>query len=97
MYGPNTVLTRGQVGAVQRELNRRAKAPAPVTVTRIAPEANDDKTKYPSKYIKTLLPDMAVDFNTLAEAMYGTSTGLNRPQTLIVQQEIARRRFRPIE
>jgi hypothetical protein len=97
MYGPNTVLTRGQIGAIQRELNRRANAPAPVTITHIAPEANDDKTKYPSKYIKTLLPEMAVDFNTLAEAMYGTSTGLNRPQTLIVQQEITRRRFRPIE
>jgi 3-hydroxy-3-methylglutaryl CoA synthase len=57
---------------------------------------NDDKTKFPSKYIKTLLPNTPVTFASLAEAMYGTTVGLSRAQNLIVQQEITRRRFVPI-
>jgi hypothetical protein len=81
VYGTDDGLSSGQKAAINREVSRRSK---------ITPPENE-KESYPSRYIKKL-PAQLVTFDDLAEAMYG-SKNLSRAQTLIVQQEVNRRRF----
>jgi hypothetical protein len=78
VYGTDEGLSPRKRAAINREVSRRCQLP-------------DEKTSHPSRYIKTLPPNL-VTFDALAEAMFGEGP-LLRWQMLVVEQEVIRRRF----